>query len=151
DQGRTALHDARSRLPIEWVPPAVALIRVAARAQEHVEEMDGTTVRCPVSGGTSEKREAHRVVGVGDRKPLRHPEEAPRGRGERLAENHRRDGQRAEKTLAIIQRLSATADGAGEEALVIVRRLAVLIKPRDEPTQGVRDLVDRKRWCHSLA
>ena len=88
-----------------------------------------------------QQRESHRVVRIGNRKPLRMPEQSSRRGKKGFAQDHRSHRHRAEQGTAIVECLRAPSDRAGEIALMIVGQLAVSIQPRDECVQGRSDAV----------
>src|SRR5262249_37381634 len=108
---------------------------------EHLEKVHRTTVMSLFPEGLEQERETHSIVGVGDRKPLRCPEEVSGRRKERLAEDHRSDRYGPQEPLPVVERLGAPANRAGEEALVVVGRLPVPVQPLDKVVER-----DTDRW-----
>ena len=108
----------------------------SAALLEFFQKMDGTIVVPLLPQGLGQEREAHRIMGVRDRKPLWFPEQSSSGRKEGLAENHGRHGQRSQQWLPIIKSLRASSQIARKEALVVVGSLAVAVEPAYKAVDG---------------
>ena len=117
------------------------LVSWAAVRLENLEKMHRTAVMSLFPGGLEQEREAHRIVRVGDRKPLRLPEETARRGHERLAEDHRSDRHGSQERFPVVERLGAPAKRASEEALMVVGRLPVPVQPLDKVVERGTD-----RW-----
>ena len=90
-----------------------------------------------VSG--SQKSETHGVVSIGNRKALFLPEQPARAGHKRFAKDHRPYSQSPQEPLPVIESLGAATEFARVKALVVVRRLAIIVEPTDERIDGRGD------------
>src|SRR4249920_1178423 len=76
--------------PIEWISPAPMLVSRTSTLLQLFQKMNGLGVMLCFAIRLRQICKTHRVVGIGNRKPERLCEKAPRGWNERFRKNHRR-------------------------------------------------------------
>src|SRR5437016_5109113 len=80
---------------------------------------------------------AHRVMRIGDRESRFAMKEMSRRWKKCFEKNHRRDRDRAEKFVPVVKSFRCASEWAGEKCLMIARKFAVAIEPRDEVSQNI--------------
>src|SRR6267143_5976355 len=95
--------------------------------------MDRSLVVLLFSKSLRESGKSHGVMGIGDWKSLRLPEQSPGRREEGLAKNDRSNGQRSQERLFVIQRLGFLPYWTRVEGLKVAGDLSIPIKPPNKP------------------
>src|SRR2546430_2032864 len=95
------------------------------------------------------EREAHRVVGVGNRESQRMMEQPSRRRQECLKENHGSDGGNSKDRVPEVKRFGPPTQRPREEALVIPGGFTVGIQPLGEASQDFGYSVHKLVGCLS--
>src|SRR5215469_8289869 len=106
---------AAEGLPIVRITPTITLISFAPSLFQDVKKCNSPSVillflECPCK-----EQEAHRIVGIGDRKSLTLPEQPSGRRHKRLAKDHRRYCHDAKKWLFVIESFCTAARITGIE------------------------------------
>src|ERR1700761_7479272 len=137
---RCSLPDrSTQRSPIEWISPAIPIMPCAASLFEYLQKVTCVLIVLFGIQITRQKRKAHGVMRVGDRKSLTLPEQSPSRRHEGFTEDDRRDGHRAQDWLAIIELLDVSAQIARVKGLKIPGCLTIAIKPGNKAVHTTQD------------
>src|SRR6516162_1267983 len=141
DQRRSFMDGPPQRDPIKRVPPAVVLVSGAAGLFEDIEKMQRPLVIQLLAKSLREEEKSHRIIGVGNGKPLRAPEQRSGSRNKCLAENDWGYHQHSPERLPVIESLGPPPEGARVERLKIVGVLSIPIEPLGESQNAFQQLL----------